>query len=594
MRLILRLLVRDLRRRRMETALLLVAITAATATLTLGLTLGELASRPYERTRAATGGPDLVLEPGATGQAALDALATVAARPDVTGTSGPYPLLFVNLNVGDLRSRVVVQGRDPEPVAIDQPAVTEGGWVRPGGAVVERAFADAFGMRIGDTVTVHDRALRVDGFAVSAARAPFPNANWHLPSTLDVWKGGAIWVHRDDIPALAGTQPISYNLNVTVADPERAASFTRLASGEKDWTFRGWHVRRGPDFVGTAGRRNGAVLETLLVGSVLLVGLAITGVTGIVGGRIIAQRRRIGLLKAVGAGPGLIAAVHLTEYLLIGLVAAGAGLAVGWPAAPVLFRPSVGLIGTVGTAPPPARLVWAVLALALTIALAATLGQVLRAATTDTVHALTDSATPPRRRRILIGLSRRLPVALLLGVRITARRPHRARLITVNTLITMTAIAAVLTGAAQEPGTEDLGGMVVPTVGGDRLRAAMLLVAAMVCGLALLNTIVTTWTAALDASRPLAVARSLGATPAQAGLGLAVSQLLPALPGVAAGALLSVALHRFFHETYGAEPYAPAWWLVAAGLTVLTAVAALTAGPALATARRPVADTLRS
>ncbi|MDR7275112.1 ABC transporter permease [Catenuloplanes atrovinosus] len=591
--LVLRLLRRDLRGRRTETALLLVAITAATATLTLGLTLHELASRPYERTRAATGGPDLVIEPGVTGPAALDALTTVTARPDVTGWSGPYPLLFLSLNAGELTSRVVVQGRDEAPVAIDQPAVLDGGWVRPGGAVLELAFADAFGLRVGDPVTINGRVLRVEGLAVTAARAPFPNVNWHVPSTLDTYKGGAVWVHRDDIPALAGGQPLSYNLNVTIADPELARAFTRLPSGEKNLAYRGWHIRPWQDFVDSAGRRYGALFEALLVGSWLLTGLAVTGVAGIVGGRVIAQRRRVGLLKAVGAGPGLIAVLHLLEYLVIGVVAAGTGLTVGWLAAPVLFRPSVGLIGTVGTAPPPAGLVWTVLGLALTIAVTATLGQVLRAATTDTVHALADSAAPPDRRSLLIGLSRRLPPALLLGVRITARRPRRARLTTVNTLITMTSIAAVLTGLAQRPGTDDLGGMTVPDTGGGRLRYALMLLVVLVCVLALLNTIVSTWTAALDARAPLAVARALGATPAQAGLGLAISQLLPALPGVALGLLFGIGLYRFANESYGDEPYAPAWWMALAATAVLLALAALTALPAVRAARRPVADTLR-
>ncbi|GIF70048.1 hypothetical protein Ais01nite_80830 [Asanoa ishikariensis] len=52
--LVCRLLVRDLRRRRAETLLLLVAVSAATATLTLGLTLHDVAARPYEQTRSAT------------------------------------------------------------------------------------------------------------------------------------------------------------------------------------------------------------------------------------------------------------------------------------------------------------------------------------------------------------------------------------------------------------------------------------------------------------------------------------------------------------------------------------------------------------
>ena len=51
---------RDLRRRRIETALLLLAIMAATTTLTLGLVLHEAASDPYQSTREATNGPDVV------------------------------------------------------------------------------------------------------------------------------------------------------------------------------------------------------------------------------------------------------------------------------------------------------------------------------------------------------------------------------------------------------------------------------------------------------------------------------------------------------------------------------------------------------
>ena len=58
--LVVRLALRDLRRRRTEAALLLLAILAATTTLTLGLVLRDAASDPYESTRAATNGPDVV------------------------------------------------------------------------------------------------------------------------------------------------------------------------------------------------------------------------------------------------------------------------------------------------------------------------------------------------------------------------------------------------------------------------------------------------------------------------------------------------------------------------------------------------------
>ena len=60
------------------------------------------------------------------------------------------------------------------------------------------------------------------------------------------------------------------------------------------------------------------------------------------------QTRRVGLLKAVGGTPGLVAAVLLAENLLLALVAAAAGLAAGWLAAPLLTSPGAGLVGAPG------------------------------------------------------------------------------------------------------------------------------------------------------------------------------------------------------------------------------------------------------
>ena len=57
-----RLAARDLRHRPAQAVLLLLAITAATATLTLGLALHGVTSQPYQQTRAATNGPDVVAQ----------------------------------------------------------------------------------------------------------------------------------------------------------------------------------------------------------------------------------------------------------------------------------------------------------------------------------------------------------------------------------------------------------------------------------------------------------------------------------------------------------------------------------------------------
>ena len=57
-----RLAIRDIQRRRVQSALLLVMIVTTTTTLTIGLALHKVTDSPFARTRAATRGPDIVAE----------------------------------------------------------------------------------------------------------------------------------------------------------------------------------------------------------------------------------------------------------------------------------------------------------------------------------------------------------------------------------------------------------------------------------------------------------------------------------------------------------------------------------------------------
>jgi putative ABC transport system permease protein len=126
----------------------------------------------------------------------------------------------------------------------------------------------------------------------------------------------------------------------------------------------------------------------------------------------------------------------------------------------------------------------------------------------------------------------------------------------------------------------------------ERGQQALLVLTVAVCALALVNTVVHTWSAVLDARRPLAVARTLGATPGQAAASVAVAQLLPALLGVAAGLPGGIVLVALAGT--GRIDYPPASWLLATMLAALLVIGAMAAVPALAAARRPVADALRS
>ena len=133
--LVCRLAARDLRRRRGEAVMLLVVLTAATTALTLGLVLHGVTSQPYQSTRAATNGPDVLATafPANSGppadHAGLADVTPLAHARGVTAHSGPYPVAFPVLRANGHTDAVLAEGRDPAPASVDQPKLTQGSWV---------------------------------------------------------------------------------------------------------------------------------------------------------------------------------------------------------------------------------------------------------------------------------------------------------------------------------------------------------------------------------------------------------------------------------------------------------------------------------
>ena len=150
-----------------------------------------MTSQPYQQTRAATNGPDEVAyigqppvtagrtgsAPPAPGEAQQQVQTQAGAGPGTRGhrLSGPFPLAGALMRAGGSRRGAEAEGRDEAPAAVDQPKLTAGSWVRPGGVVLERTFAEALGVGAGDRVTLNGRPFTVAGIAVTAANPPYPN-----------------------------------------------------------------------------------------------------------------------------------------------------------------------------------------------------------------------------------------------------------------------------------------------------------------------------------------------------------------------------------------------------------------------------------
>ena len=615
--LVSRLATRELRRRVGEAALLLLAITAATTTLTLGLVLHGVTSDPYQTTRAATAGPDVVAgvspDPYEDRPGDLSGLQALADAPGVVAHSGPYPVTGAVLEARGQPATARVEGRDPVVAAVEQPRVTQGSWVDDGGAVIEAAFADVLGVRTGERITLNGRSFLVVGVAVTAAMAPYPimpppgtpespvsycptpcdepSADEGGPSPeeeaelrrIDAEHPGQVWLTQEDARSLAPqARSLSYVMNLKLRDPAEAPAFVdaHLPTSYDAPRVQSWQQIGGQ--VADLLRNEQRVL---LIGSRLLGLLAVASVAVLVGGRMADQTRRVGLLKAVGGTPTLVAAVLLTQHVIVAILAAAAGLAAGWLTAPLLSHPGAGLLGSPSTPSLTMSTVGLVLAVALVVVVVATFVPSVRAARTSTVGALADAARAPRRTPRLLAVSARLPVPLLLGLRMAARRPRRVALGVISIAITVSGLVAALSTRGQ------VGADRGSTVQDDRLSQVLLVITVMLIALAAVNAIFITWATAADARRSSALARALGATPQQVSFGLSAAGVLPAFAGAVLGVPGGIGLLTAVDGTTAIPPLGQ---LLAVAAGTVLAVVALTTIPARLGARRPIAEILRS
>jgi ABC-type antimicrobial peptide transport system permease subunit len=610
--LVARLAAADMRRYPVEAALLLLAITAATATLSLGLALRGATDNPYQRTRSATHGPDVVAglvnlaPPPRTGRlgpgpghetlysndeqpskkrtADFDSLTHAAG---VVAKSGPYPVAWATLKWGAKSAGVAVEGRDTRRAAIDQPLVSEGHWISGRDtAVVEASYAQALGIHVGEQISLDGKHFTVVGLAVTAAVPNYPNVQTALGGS-PFPDPGLIWVPRASAKKLAtASLPLSYLLNLNLQPTVKATTFVAA------------HSKMLVSLLAAAqiGQQDAKLIEVertaLTFGSWLLSLLAIASVAVLVGGRMAEQERRVGLLKAVGATPGFVAVVLLVEHLTLAFGAAATGLLIGWLAAPLLTGPGAGLLGSAGSSSITVSSALLILAVAFGVAILATLVPTLRASRLSTMRALADQSRPPRRSTRLIRLSSCLPVPLLLGLRLAVRRPRRALLAAFSVAVTVTTVVAVVTVHAHQELMSVAGFSSIDNPRTDRINHSLLLVSIILLALAAINALFITWSTAIDARQPLTISRALGATPRQVTLGLSAAQVISALPGAVIGLPAGLALVAAL--SHGDTTTVPALWLVVVFVGTLLAVAALSSIPASLSAQRSVAEVLRA
>ncbi len=595
----LQLCTRDLRRRATETVLLFIGLAVAATTLTIGLVLHGQTAAPYALTRARTAGPDVVAaifpDPKSAVTAADRArMRAVAQRPEVSARSKAFPTTWAPIEAHGIRGVAEVQGRDSHASPVDRPHVVSGQWVGAGGVVVERAFAQAMRISVGDQVDLGGHPVPVSGIAVSAALPPYPQL-CTIGCILDrpTWfsaEPGLVWTTRLHASALASArEPLVWFQYLKLRKPASAPAFAQRYGAAGPPGARPqldpWQEIAARQAEQLANERAAVVF-----GSTLIVILALATLVVLVGGRMSDEVRRVGMLKAAGAGPGFVAGLLLMSYLTTGLMAAVVGLAAGQLLTPALVALSAGLLGREGSTSVTPLSAAVVIGSILSLVVLATALPAWRAARTSTVRALDDSGHRPRRHPYVVALSAHLPAAGLLGLRLAARRPRRAVLTTLSIAVAVCAAVVVLYAQSSlhaERG--NAGGPADPQVA--QLHTVTSALTLLLVIMAAVNLIFVTRASAVDARRVLAVARAVGVTPAEAAAAVGVAQIMPVGLGLALGGAVGTALFHALSSSTTTTPPTAQLAVLVLGTVILTV--ALTAIPARLEAHRPIADTLR-
>ena len=378
--------------------------------------------------------------------AGLADVAPLTRAPGVTGHSGPFPVAFPVLRANGHADAVLAEGRGSAAAPVDQPELTEGSWVRNGEVVVERSFADALGIHAGDRVTLNGRPFTVAGVAVTAA---LPTSGIGFLEGSTQWPNpGLIWLTEAAARSLATpAQPLGYILNLKLANPAGAEAFANRFTASGSYTNNTgspflipWQEISRQDGLAGQGRAEHPA------GGELAAGPAGHRQPGHPGRRPDGRAAPAGRPAEGGrqhAGPDRQrAAGRVPRPRPGGGRGRPGGRTAGRAAADQPGRRLFSALPVLRSSP--SATVGIVVAVALAVAAVATFFPAIRAARTSTVSALADAARQPRRRGWLIARSARLPVPLLLAVRVAARRPRRIVLSALSIAVTVSGIVAVL------------------------------------------------------------------------------------------------------------------------------------------------------
>ena len=607
-RLLTKLAFAGIGRRRLHSALTVIVVAAAAAALAIALGVSRVAERPFERTFeetrgahvTATGFTQAARERFGVGLADLSALERLPGVVASTGvrpwTTSAFPHEGKTFGI-----RLVGVPADESSIEVSRPLVEEGRWPGPGEVLLERSFARFLDLRPGDRLQVGEAPpVTVSGIGVVAVGDAYPQSQPGLAFALE--------------PTLASIAPDRRTwatlVAVRLADPEAAPGFAARAQrlvGRPAYVVDWTDEREGA----ASTQRTITVILQLFGVLLLLAGGAVLGT--LVGARVLAQEREVGVLKTAGLTPRQVTQVFLVEQLGLAVVGCVVGLALGRLATPHFSSRSAALLNASET--PPFDLAEAGIVSAVVLGMVAVFTVVpsLRAGRRTTAETLHGGLGGRTGRSRLGRLADRLglPVPVALGARNSFDRAGRSTLTVLSLALTVTAVVATLGMEASldiasapppaPPAAADLPTPAWDPVDDDAgeealLRPVVYSLDAVLLFVGLVNLVATVLLVVRERVRDMGLLKAVGLTPRQVGRSVLSSQAILGALAALAGIPLGLGLFRLaVGLTGGSDEFAyPAWWwLVLVPPAIVVAVLALTYPIARRAAGIGVADALR-
>ncbi|MFC0549919.1 ABC transporter permease [Planotetraspora thailandica] len=412
----------DLRARRGQALLTIVAVAGIVTALITAATLLEDGTNPwrglFERGRGAhvwihtKGVPDVAALRGLGG---------------VTDIAGPYRSAPATLAERGRKVPIALQESTAELPPVARPLLREGRWLdagNPEGVVVEQSFARALGLRPGSPFPVTGlngatHTLVVAGLAESGDQGFYPE-----------WTPGLAWTLA---PTLTMVEPAPGRTETVTGLRLADAAYTDIVVQQAVITLRN-QVQRVSTWREV---RASMELDNRLLGLLL----ALFGLAGLVaaalalanaaGGRILTQLRDIATLKSLGFTRGQVIRMLVAEHGTLGL----AGIALGLVAGRLITTYALSGTVVVPLSPGPTLAIAAGTAL---VVLVAVWLPAWRGGVTPPIPAAPASPPGGRLSRLArLALLVRLPPALVLGARDAFTRPATAALTVAGVAVPM-------------------------------------------------------------------------------------------------------------------------------------------------------------